>query len=126
MIKITESPDKTQWGEFVSNLPHGNIFQTPEMAEVYKRTKNYEPITLAAINTKNDEILAILQAVVIKEMAGILGSFSTRSVIQGGHLFIENGNGINALKILMEYYDKIAQKKALYNYVGYIKHFKFS
>jgi len=65
MIEITDCRDIKQWGEFVYNHPHGNIFQTPEMAEVYKRTKNYEPITLAAIDTKNDEMLAILQAVMI-------------------------------------------------------------
>ena len=55
MIEITDSPDTKQWGEFVLNHPpHGNIFQTPEMAEVYRRTKNYEPVTLAAFDTKND------------------------------------------------------------------------
>jgi len=48
MIEITDSPDIKRWGEFVYNHPKGNIFQTPEMAEVYRRTKNYEPITLAA------------------------------------------------------------------------------
>ena len=114
MIEITDSPDKTHWSEFVYNHPRGNIFQTPEMAEVYKRTKNYEPITLAAIDTKNDEIVAVLQAVVTKEMSGFLGKFSARSIIQGGPLFIENENGIEALKVLMDQYDKIAQKKALY------------
>jgi serine/alanine adding enzyme len=50
MIEITNSPDKTQWCEFVYNHPQGNIFQTPEMAEVYERTKNYEPITLAVVD----------------------------------------------------------------------------
>jgi len=54
MIEITDSPDTKQWSEFVLNHPHGNIFQTPEMAEVYRRTKNYEPVTLAAVDTKND------------------------------------------------------------------------
>jgi len=44
MIEITDSPDKTHWSEFVYNHPQGNIFQTLELAEVYKRTKNYEPI----------------------------------------------------------------------------------
>ena len=117
MVNITESPDKMQWSEFVYNHEQGNIFQTPEMAEFYKRTKNYEPITLAAIDTKNDEILAILQAVVIKEMKGILGTFSARSIVQGGPLFIENEKGIEALKLLMDHYDKIAQKKALYTQI---------
>lgn len=117
MIEITNFPDVTKWGDFVYNHPKGNIFQTPEMAEVYRRTKNYEPITLAAINTKNDEMLAVLQAVVIKEISGFLGTFSVRAIIQGGSLFIENENGIKSHKLLMEHYDKIAQKKALYTQV---------
>jgi len=116
-LKITNSPDIMQWSEFVHNHEHGSIFQTPEMAEVYKRTKNYEPITLAVLDTKNDEILAVLQAVVIKEISGFLGTFSARSIIQGGPLFIDGEKGIKALKILMEYYDKIAQKKALYTQI---------
>jgi len=60
MIEITESPDTKQWSEFVLDHPQGNIFQTPEMAEVYRRTKNYEPVTLAAIDTINVKILAFL------------------------------------------------------------------
>jgi lipid II:glycine glycyltransferase (peptidoglycan interpeptide bridge formation enzyme) len=114
MIEITDSPDREQWSDFVYNHPYGNIFQTPDMAEVYKRTKNYEPITLAATTTNNDEILAILHAVVIKEMKGMLGKFSARSIIQGGPLFIDNEKGVEALRRLMEYYDEIARKEALY------------
>ena len=94
MIEITDSPDIEQWSYFVYNHKHGKIFQTPEMAKVYRRTKNYEPITLAALDTKTDEILAVLQAVVIKEIKGLLGSFSARAIIQGGPLFLEHERGI--------------------------------
>ena len=111
-FKVTDSPNKKDWGNFVYNHPYGNIFQTPEMAEVYKRTKNYEPITLAALDD-NNRIMALLQAVVIKE-GSILEPFSARSIIYGGPLFIESENGISALKVLMQHYDKIVQKKALY------------
>jgi hypothetical protein len=52
MIEIIKSQDTKQWSEFVLNHPHGNIFQTPEMAEVYRRIKNYEPVSLAAVDTK--------------------------------------------------------------------------
>ncbi len=96
MIEITESPDTKLWCEFVWNHPHGNIFQTPEMAEVYKQTKNYEPVTLAAISDTG-EMLAVSQAVVIKELSGVLGSFSARAVIQGGPLFIENEKVVKAI-----------------------------
>lgn len=117
MIEITDSQDTNQWSEFVLNHPQGNIFQTPEMAEVYRRTKNYEPVTLAAVDTEDDAMLAVLQAVVIKELSGVLGSFSARAIIQGGPLFVETENGINAFKLLMEHYDKIVQKKALYTQI---------
>ena len=41
MVTITDSIDIKQWSEFAYNHPYGNIFQTPEMVEVYKRT-NYQ------------------------------------------------------------------------------------
>ena len=44
--------EKAKWSEFAYNHPHGNIFQTAKMAEVYKRTKNYEPISLAVVDKK--------------------------------------------------------------------------
>ena len=113
MFDIIDSHNVTQWSDFVYNHPHGNIFQTPEIAEVYKRTKNYEPISLAVID-ESGEMLAILLAVVRYEMSGILGTFSARSIIQGGPLFVEDERGADALKELMKGYDKIARKKALY------------
>jgi len=111
-MRVRENISKKRWREFVYNHPHGNIFQTPEMAEVYKRTKNYEPISLAVIDD-TDNIIALLQAVVIREK-GILGPLSSRSIIQGGPLFVEGEEGIKALKMLMEYYDRIIRKKAIY------------
>jgi len=117
MIEITDSPDIKRWSEFVYNHPKGNVFQTPEMAEVYRRTKNYEPITLAAVDENTKEIIGILQAVVIKEVSGLLGSFSTRSVIHGGPLVVKTEKGKEAVKVLLEHYDKIVQKKVLYTLV---------
>ena len=116
MIEITDSPDIKQWSEFVYNHPYGNIFQTPEMAEVYRRTKNYEPISLAAIDDTTNEMLAVLLAVVIKEKS-VLGSFSARSVIHGGPLFINDKRGMDTVRILIEYYNKISRKKSLYTLV---------
>ena len=116
MVEITDPPDIKQWSKFVYNHPQGNLFQTPEMAEVYKRTKNYELISLAVLDD-TDEILAVLQAAVIKDVSGFLGSFSARAIIQGGPVFIENENGIKAVKQLMEHYDEIAHKKALYTQI---------
>ncbi len=109
-----EGVDKKDWNEFVSDHPYGNIFQTPEMREVYERTKNYEPITLAVVDDCG-EILALVQAVVIREMGGVLGSFSARAIVQGGPLFADSEVGQKAVLSLMDEYNKIVRKRALYS-----------
>jgi len=113
---VTDSIDPEKWVDFVYNHPHGNIFQTPEMQEVYERTKNYDPITLAAVDG-GGEILALVQAVVIREMGGYPGTFSTRSVIQGGPLYVGGNEGKEAVRMLMGHYNGIARKKALYTQI---------
>ena len=117
MIAITDSFDKQQWDEFVRNHPHGNIFQTSDMAEVYRQTKNYDPISLAAIDSDSGNILAVVQAVVIREMGGLLSSLSARSVIQGGPLFTDGKEGLEAVVELMEYYDDVVRKKVVYTQI---------
>ena len=85
--------DKNKWYEFVFDHPHGNIFQTPEMYEVYQSTKNYEPVFLAVVNS-NDEISGTLLAVIQKEYSSVLGNFTARSIIHGGPL-IKNDDSKN-------------------------------
>ena len=117
MIEITDSFDNQQWDEFVLNHPHGNIFQTTDMAEVYRQTKNYDPVSLAAIDSDSGGVLAVLQAVVIREMGGLLGSLSARSVIQGGPLVVEGREGVNAATKLIEHYDDAVRKKVVYTQI---------
>lgn len=83
--KIVTELDRNQWSEFVYNHPNGNIFQTPEMYEVYKNTKNYEPILLAVVNEGN-EILGTLLAAIQREYRGMLGDLTARSIIWGDPL----------------------------------------
>lgn len=104
--------NKDRWSSFVYNHPNGNIFQTPEMYEVYKQTKNYEPIFLA-VTANNDEILGILLAVIQKEYSGFLGNFTARSIIFGGPL-IKNTDAY-ILDFILQEYNKIIRKKAIYS-----------
>jgi len=53
-MKLVSELDRERWSDFVSKHPYGNIFQTPEMYEVYRRTRNYEPYFLAVINDNAD------------------------------------------------------------------------
>lgn len=111
IISNPEELDKQQWSDFVFNHPYGNAFQTPEMYEIYKNTPLYEPIVVAALN--NDKILGILQAVVQKEYPNPFGFISSRSIIWGAPLVIDNNQEVTEL--LLREYDKIAKKKTIYS-----------
>jgi len=115
MIKITESPPIDKWSEFVHTHPNGNIFQSPEMAQVFRHTKNYEPISLAAIDEDTGLILALMLSVIIKESNRFLGDLSARAIIQGGPLFLNDLSGQNAVLVLIESYNELVNKKGLYS-----------
>jgi len=117
VIEITESIDREKWEDFVFNHPEGNIFQTCAMADVYRSTKNYEPISLAAVEPESGELLAVLQAVIIRDAAGLIGSISSRSIINSGPLFIEGKRGFDALEKLLNYYEKFLNNRAIYTQV---------
>jgi len=110
--KVVLHLEKKKWSEFVFNHPNGNIFQTPEMFKVYKKTKNYEPVLIAVVDN-NENIFGVLLAVIQKEYDGFIGNFTARSLIQGGPLIKEDNPVI--LNIVLENYNKIIQKKVIYS-----------
>jgi lipid II:glycine glycyltransferase (peptidoglycan interpeptide bridge formation enzyme) len=112
MITITSSIDLDKWSDFVKNHPNGNIFQSPEMLEVYRKTKNYPPSVLFVLDDTED-IVALAHVVIIQETGGILGGFTSRSIIQGGPLY----KNTRALQDLMGNYNEFIQKKAIYSQV---------
>ena len=113
-LKIVNAMEmKKEWEEFVSKHSHGNIFQSPHLAEVFERAKGIEPIALAAIHEDTGEICASLLAYVIR-YTNILSSFASRSRIRGGPLYLDTEEGILAAKILLKYYDRVVKKKVLY------------
>jgi lipid II:glycine glycyltransferase (peptidoglycan interpeptide bridge formation enzyme) len=81
--RIVTELDKEQWEAFINQQPDGNIFQSPDMLKLFKKTKNYDPIIIA-VKDGNDAIMAILLAVIQRESKGILGYFSSRTVVWGG------------------------------------------
>jgi len=118
-FKITSSINKEKWNEFVYSNPRGNIFQTIEMAEVYSKTKRMESLRLAAVD-ENDNIQAVLVAYISKEKSGLLEPFASRAVILGGPIFLDTKKGINAMVQLIEYYDTITKKKAIFSEIRVI------
>ena len=114
-IKIVDSLNKEALDKFVYENPNTSIFQTSDMAEVYRRNRGCTPLILVAIHEKTDEILAYLLAKKLEEKRGFLSSFSRHSTIRGGPIFVDNEYGVAAVLRLLQHYNKIVEKDTLYS-----------
>ena len=68
-MRVVRDPklvDRKEWSDFVKKNEYGNIFQAPEMYDVYRDTKYYTPLFVSVINDKN-QIEGVLLAVVQSE-----------------------------------------------------------
>ena len=106
-MKILKSLDAKRWEAFLGQVPEANVYQTPEMRQVFEATMNYEPglITLE----DGGDIAALMLACIIKEGGGLKGSFSSRAIVTGGPLSKNHG-----VKELVQAFDKEMSPKSLY------------
>jgi len=104
--------DTQEWSDFVSNHPNGNIFQTPEMYQVYLKTPKFTPIILIAKDEKN-RIVGCLMSVIHRDYKGIIGDLTTRSIIMGGPLAENDKSQI--LNVLLKNYDNLVRTKVIYS-----------
>lgn len=89
-------------------MTYANVFQTPEMYEVFSSTKNYEPILAATV--EDNDIKDLVLASLIKEGGGLKGSLSARAIVTGAPLS-KNGD----IKSLINEFDEITHGKALFS-----------
>ncbi len=113
-MKVLYTIDHLKWSNFVYHHPNGNIFQTPEMYEVYRNTKNYEPVFLAVVSEDN-EILGILLSVIQREYRGTVGNLTARAIVWGGPLIKNNNRQV--LSLILNKYNKIGGQKAIFTQV---------
>lgn len=110
--RVTSKIDRKQWSDFVFNHPQGNIFQTPEMFDVFIAVKNNHPV-LTAVTNGDNEIVGVLAAVIQREYSGFLGKFTSRSIIRGGPLILDNNEEV--LDIILKEYNKAINKRVIYS-----------
>ena len=122
-IKIADSLNKETLEKFVSERPNTSIFQTPDMAEVYRKNKGCTPLVLAATDENTGEIVASLLAKIKEEKRGFLSSFSKHSTIRGGPIFVDNKKGVAGVSLLLQHYNKIIEKDAIYSRIYPINNF---
>lgn len=101
-MKTVDTLPESEWSNYVSLHPYGNIFQSPEMNRVYRGTKYYEPVLTAVKD--NSEIKGVIQGVIIRESGLIRGKLSSRCVVRGGPL-VSNVEIVE--KLLKSFEDKV-------------------
>ena len=122
-FSIENAFDDKRWDDFILNHPYGNIFQSHNMYEVYRNTKNYYPIKIFAINQATDELNGVLNAVVVCEVGGFLSNFSAHSIIQGGPIILP-GLEKEIVPLLVTEHDRLSRRKALYSEIRNLNDFK--
>ena len=103
--------DKAAWAEFVKTHPNGNVFQTPEMYEVYARTKHTAPLVVAI--EEHDEIVGLLLAQIITNGDSLVSWLTARSIIIGGPLIKDEREDV--LYCLIDAYMRLLPRKVIYS-----------
>lgn len=102
-MDIVRQLDEHPWREFVDNHPQSQVFHTPEMFQVFERTKGYVPTLWAAVDDGHHP-LALFLPVQITLKGGLLRRFTTRAVSYGSVLGAPGAEGKEAVALLLETY----------------------
>lgn len=106
-----EQIDRTQWASFVESHPKGNVFQTPEMYDVFAISDHIRPIVVAAV--EDNQIAGILLAQYITNGSSIASWLTARSIITGGPLTRNDDPEI--VSALFEAYKKQLPLQTIYS-----------
>lgn len=106
------SIDRQAWKTFVETHPKGNVFQTPQMFDVYQQTPGYLQQVIALEQDK--QMVGLMMWVVMREK-GVKARFSARSIIQGAPLAKDDKP--EYIIAMLEAYEKLRDKGVIYTQV---------
>jgi serine/alanine adding enzyme len=111
-IDVVNNLAKEDWRYFVDTHPAGTIFHTPEMFEVFSRTRGYQPEFWAAV--QDQRVLALFLPVKIILMGGLFRKWTTRSVVYGSILCEPGLEGEAALDKMLQTYVHSVHHESLF------------
>lgn len=110
ILTTYESIDKSGWSCFVKNHSQGNVFQSPEMYELYRRTSQIQPLVVAVQSDGEIEGILLAQHFTSNKITSWLTS---RCIIMGGPLAKNNDTEI--IDLLMKGYRSLLSAKTIYS-----------
>jgi len=112
-MDIVNALPESTWKSYVRNHPHGNIFHTPEMFQVFSQTKGHSPELWAALD-RESQPLALFMPVRVSIVGGLLMRMTTRAVSYGSVLCNADNRGREALAVLLEAYKRKIRRRVLF------------
>ena len=104
-MRVVHELDAESWKDFVDASPQANIFHTPEMFQVFSRTRGYQPTLWVAVDD-DGRARALLPSVRITILGGLLRHLTTRTVAYGSVLCSPDPEGQEALDTLLGAYNQ--------------------
>lgn len=104
-MHLVRSLEEIQWREFIDRHPDSNIFHTPEMYQVFQRTKGYQP-ELWAVVESDGAVQCLFIPTLNTVLNGLFRYVSTRAVAYGGILYHHGSESDGALSLLLSSYNK--------------------
>lgn len=101
-VLLNKDINRADWAAFVMQHPQGNIFQTPEMHDVYACAEHVMPLAIAVMD--GDEIVGVLVAQYMTNGGTLASWITARSIITGGPLAKDNDPAI--IQVLLDAYKK--------------------
>lgn len=112
-MHVVHHLDTGCWRDFVENHPQGSVFHTPEMFQVFARTKGHQPTLWATVDNEG-RVLALMLPVQISLFDGFLRHLTTRAVAYGGVLCADCSEGREGLALLLRSYAMQPQGNPLF------------
>lgn len=112
-MKVVQTLEEIKWRHFVHNHPQGNIFHTPEMFQVFSKTKNFHP-TLWAVTNNDGQVLALLLPVKVTIFGRVFYRLTSRAIAYGSVLCAPDVDGMQALDKLLQVYIRSMRSKILF------------
>jgi len=112
-MRIVNQLDRSLWADFVDNHPQANVFHTPEMFDVFSRTRGFHPSLWAALND-DGQIRALVLPVYVTVLGGVLSPLTTRAVVYGSVLSTSGDEGHEALELLLRTYRQQMRGRLLF------------
>lgn len=110
IITKYELIDKQSWSNFVKSHPQGNVFQSPEMYELYLSASFIHPIVVASVCDGQVDGILVVQSLSSKNPCAAW--LTSRCIIMGGPLALNKDKAI--IDDLMTAYRSLIPLKTIY------------